>query len=121
LTPLSQKTALCLYQIELDRQLRIGGKVEENDSHRRSRVAIRRRKTHCIDVANASLNRGGEPIGKLLDRVRDGGRYVAALCRRARNVMRKDRAEFHHEFPQSAGKNVHSGPLGVATRLWRVL
>src|SRR6478752_7764967 len=43
--------------------------LQQNDSHRRSCVAIRRRKAHRIDVVNAGLNRGGEPIGELLDRV----------------------------------------------------
>src|SRR5204863_9395242 len=42
---------------------------QQNDSHGRSRVARRRRKTHRIDVVNASLDRGGEPVGKLLDGV----------------------------------------------------
>ena len=36
--------------------------LQENDSHRRSRVAIRRRKAHRVDVTNAGLYRGGEPI-----------------------------------------------------------
>src|SRR4051794_11154323 len=42
---------------------------QQNDSHRWPGVPIRRRKTHRIDVANASFNRGGEPVGELLNRV----------------------------------------------------
>ena len=44
--------------------------LQENNSHRRSRVATRRRKAHRVDITNAGLNRGGEPIRKLPDRIR---------------------------------------------------
>src|SRR6266487_1930263 len=44
--------------------------LQENDSHRRSRVATRRRKAHRVDITNAGLNRGGKPIRKLPDRIR---------------------------------------------------
>ena len=44
--------------------------LQENDSHRRSRVATRRRKAHRVDITNAGLDRGGEPIRKLPDRIR---------------------------------------------------
>jgi hypothetical protein len=44
--------------------------LQKNDSRRRSAIAIRRCKTHRIDVADTGLNRGGEPIPKLFNRIR---------------------------------------------------
>ena len=43
--------------------------LQKNDSHRRSRIAIRRGKTHRVHVADTGLNRGGEPVPELLDRI----------------------------------------------------
>ena len=70
--------------------------LQQNDSHRWPRVAIRRGKAHRIDVANASLNRGGEPIPKLLDRVAievaSAQTFADVLVTRSGWIMRN----FHH-------------------------
>src|SRR6478752_9676598 len=60
---------LCAFVIRKEHEAILIEALQQNDSHRRSRVAIRRRKAHRIDVVNAGLNRGSEPIGELLDRV----------------------------------------------------
>jgi len=60
---------LCAFIIRKEHEAILIEALQQNDSHRRFAIAIRRGKTHCIDVVNASLNRGGEPVGELLDRV----------------------------------------------------
>ena len=70
--------------------------LQQNDPHRRPRVAIRRGKAHRVDVVNASLNRGGEPVGKLLDRVAievaSAQTFADVLVTRSGWIMRN----FHH-------------------------
>lgn len=43
--------------------------LEQDDSHRWSAVATGGSEAHRIDVADASLNRGREPIPKLFNRI----------------------------------------------------
>ena len=83
---------------------------QQNDSHGRSRVARRRRKTHRIDVVNASLDRGGEPVGKLLDgvavEVATSQPSADVLVTRSGWIAR----DFHH-FEQKAGQQLRARKL----------
>ena len=43
--------------------------LQKNYSHRRSAIPPDGGKTHCVHIMDAGLNRGGEPIAKLFNRV----------------------------------------------------